>query len=198
MKTIDGIQVETAENGRHKDDLYMTQEPLTKALIERVSIKGVILESCAGYGHIARVLRDDGLTVFTNDIAERPNLDFMGDAADPSEDMYNTLNPFDFAITNPPYNQAFEILQTSYERARIGVAMLLRLSFLEPANVRSKRGDWLQAHTHNLSDMIIFSSPRPSFTDGGTDSVTVAWFVWRKYFRHEGMGTRMHFVTGWK
>lgn len=63
--------------------------------------------------------------------------------------------------------------------AIVGVAMLLRLSYLEPTK---DRGHWL--NDHPPTQMIVL--PRISFTgDGKTDSVTCAWMIWHK----QGKGT---------
>jgi hypothetical protein len=84
------------------------------------------------------------------------------------------------------------ILENAYRAAHVGVAFLLRLSFLEPTNGRAA---WLQAHEAELSHLLIFGSPRPSFTDDGrTDSATVAWMVWRRGWTGR---TQVRFVTGW-
>ncbi len=59
-------------------------------------------------------------------------------------------------------------------KARVGVAFLLRLSYLEPC---WDRADWLVQHP--VSKLIVL--PRISFTgDHKTDSVTCGWFVWVK------------------
>lgn len=73
-------------------------------------------------------------------------------------------------ITNPPFNQAFEVLQHAYATCDL-VVMLLRLTFLEPTN---KRGDWLAKHPPNQ----IFVTPRVSFTGTGKDTTTTIWAVW--------------------
>jgi len=209
-KLIDGIEVKTDAAGRHVNDLYMTQENLTRELFTHVPINGRICEPCAGYGHIVRVCRAWGHVTFSNDVVERPGLNFVGDAVDPAAKVWNWGPDFyDWVVTNPPFSLAFPILKTAWANAKVGVAMLLRLSFLEPtsevptafrkdkwAEEMAGRGEWLEEHRANLTDMLIFGSPRPSFTITGTDSVTTAWVVWQK--RRPPMGARFHFVMGWK
>lgn len=179
--------------GRRPFDFYPTGAAVTRALLERIDIGGRVLEPCAGAGDMARVLRDDPriTAVATSDIDPARPVDFYGNAADPGAPCY-TGGRYDWIVTNPPYTRAAPILATAYDQARIGVAFLLRLTFLEPARDRAA---WLQAHTAQLSDQLILN-PRPSFTgDGRSDSATVAWLVWRR--GHRG-GTRIHFVTDWK
>lgn len=170
---------------RRPRDFYETDPRLTEALLNRVAISGRVFEPCAGDLAIARLFPD----CLTNDIdLMRPTVlhfDATIPAAWPG-------NRFEWVVTNPPFGAAAAILPIAYEWAKGGVAMLLRLSFLEPAN---GRGAWLQKHSEYLSDLIIFN-PRPSFTgNGSTDSVTAAWMVWRKAVAG---GTRVHFVTGWR
>ncbi len=70
------------------------------------------------------------------------------------------------------------------------VALLLRLSFLEPAKTRR----WLV--NAPVSDLIIFN-PRPQFrAERGSDSVTTAWFIWR-WDRKDGP-TNIHYCCDWK
>ena len=57
---------------------------------------------------------------------------------------------------------------------RVGVAFLLRLSFVEPTN---ERGDWLEKNPPTGR----ITLPRYSFTgDGRSDSVTAEWMIWHK------------------
>jgi hypothetical protein len=88
---------------------------------------------------------------------------------------YGDLEPgIDWIVTNPPFNVAAQIVPNAFNHAVKGIAMLLRLSYLEPVE---DRGAWLNSHPP--SDLIVL--PRISFTgDGKTDSVTCAWMVWRK------------------
>ena len=84
------------------------------------------------------------------------------------------VSSIDFVVTNPPFSLASSILPLAYEHARVGVAFLLRLSYLEPCR---DRADWLVQHP--LTKLIVL--PRISFTgDRKTDSVTCGWFVWIK------------------
>lgn len=175
-------------------DNYPTPGRLTRALLEEVCIAGVVLEPCAGAGQIADVLRGGrayGIRgVYINDLDPAHGCDRQEDATDPEAGIWKLRS--DWVVTNPPFNQAMAILQNSYRCARRGVAFLLRLSFLEPTNGRAA---WLREHEEELSDLLVFGSPRPSFTDDGrTDSATVAWMVWRRDWRE---GTTVRFVTGW-
>ncbi len=204
---------------RRKLDLYETDEMLTRHLLQRVNIRGKVTEPTAGPGAMARVLVAHGCQVITNDIDPQHQTLFHGDATNPFHPMWNSpflvaqwvkddsalvppellngLQP-DWVVANPPFTVAHDILPLAYSAARIGVAFLLRLSYLEPC---ANRGAWLDAHSSNMTDLIIFGQPRPSFTgDGRTDNVTTAWMVWQKDKWRAALeyGTRIHFVPNWK
>ena len=84
----------------------------------------------------------------------------------------------DWVITNPPFNLAYPMLLKSLLNVRVGVAFLLRLSFVEPTN---ERGDWLEKNPPTGR----ITLPRYSFTgDGRSDSVTAEWMIWYKHRSH--------------
>jgi hypothetical protein len=136
------------------------------------TIKGRIFEPCVGHGHISSVLDFSGLCVITNDLDEKHQADFHLDATKESSwKKFTKDQSFDWIITNPPFNGAFDILKNSLSSGA-NVALLVRLSFLEPT---FERQEFLAKNPP--SGMIVL--PRYSFTENGkTDSVTCAWLVW--------------------
>lgn len=185
---------------RRHNDFYETNDKLTQHLLERVDIRGVVAEPCVGDGAISRVLASSDLItgIITNDIDLKFTADYHGDAADPFHSIWDPREVMaDWFITNPPFLIASDILPMAYDAARLGVAFLLRLSYLEPCQ---NRAAWLSEHARWLTDVIIFGQPRPSFTGNGrTDNVTTAWMVWRKpHLIPSGYNTRVDFVPNWK
>lgn len=191
---------------RVENDYYPTPEAITRALLDVVPIGGSILEPCAGQCAISRVLQEaveepdqvestdlldpDADGVIPRDATTRRFWDFWatGDDGKPYRD---------WTITNPPFSVAEQILPLAWEHSREGVAFLLRLSYLEPTQ---GRGHWLQAHADHLR-FVIPVSPRPRFRRGsGCDSVTCAWFVWRKdwSWAELGIACPFQFVAGWR
>lgn len=160
---------------RRPNDFYPTPEWATVELLHRIiSLSGArILEPCAGDGAIAKVLKrtwgED--RIITSDIDPAMDIDFCMDACD--DKVYDLLAP-DAIITNPPFSLAHIIVPKAVKKASLLVAMLLRLSWLEPA---MNRDTWL---AENPPDRLLVL-PRISFTgDGKTDSVTCGWFIWQK------------------
>lgn len=160
---------------RRKMDWYPTPDWATEELLRRVPIMGDILEPCIGDGAMARVLDRRGV-VYGNDIDRSRTASFYGDATD--RDLWqmikDAMGRIDWVVTNPPFNVAAKIIPLAYEYAFEGIAMMLRLSYLEPTE---ERGAWLNAYPP--TSMIVL--PRISFTGNGkTDNVTCAWMIWDK------------------
>jgi len=155
-------------------DAYLTPRWATEELVRRVAIEGEVLEPCAGDGAISEVLgKLPGVLVTTNDLDwSREGSDWHFDVTIPFDWFcLCSQHNFDWIISNPPFSHAPQIVRAAYESARVGIAMLLRLSFLEPCD---NRGAWLAAHPPTR--LIVL--PRISFTgDGGKDMVTCAWVI---------------------
>lgn len=81
----------------------------------------------------------------------------------------------DLVIGNPPYSLATEFAwktaEWASEEPRRAGALLLRLSFLEPASGRAVLFERYRP------DVLILPR-RPAFDGRGTDSITSAWFCW--------------------
>lgn len=167
--------LEQNPTARREHDFYETPEWMTHALLHRLRGErfGVFFEPCAGHGAIARLLPGD---VYVNEPyeplrAEGYRCQFAFDAADPQ--VWHDFFPVvDWVVTNPPFALADRIVPLAVTHARAGVAILLRLSWLEPTDMRQR---FLAASPPTR--LIVL--PRYSFRGSGqTDSVTSAWFVW--------------------
>lgn len=174
--TVGAFELTPPPVGKRRDrDFYPTVPAATRVLLSRVRIAGVVVEPCVGAGDIASVLAGPLRCVVTNDIDRSRPADFHRDATSPSAwRVFEREGQIDWVVTNPPFNRAEAIVPLAYEHARKGVAMLLRLSYLEPCG---ERAEWLAEHPPTAALVL----PRISFTgDGKTDSTTCAWFVWEK------------------
>ena len=151
---------------RRAHDFYATGKKLVTALLDNVTPSGKVFECCNGQGHISKYLPG---TVITNDLYAPA--DFSEDARE--QDVWETVEP-DWTVSNPPFTDALPIVENAICYSKIGVAMLLRLTFLEPTLDRT------QFLTTTPPNKLIVL-PRYSFTgDGKTDSVTCAWMIWDK------------------
>ncbi len=156
---------------RHPWDRYDTPHAAIQELIETYPfIQGEsLLDPCAGDGRIPKLFGESHRFHFlrTNDLDPKTEAEEHRDARDPS--LYQ--NRPCWIVTNPPFRLASEIAQAALQYSNVGVALLLRCTFLEPC--RNRR--WLEKHppTHLLS------LPRLSFTrNARTDFVPTWWFIW--------------------
>lgn len=173
-------------------DFYETPPALTRVLLDRVEVGGVVYEPCNGLGAISHLLAatEPVTRLVTNDLDAAKVADTHFDATTPAA----WGGSYDWVVSNPPYRSAEAIIPRAYDAARVGVAMLLRLSYLEPARGRAA---WLQAHPPTTA---IIVAPRPRFRPDkpkDNDSVTSAWFVWRRTPPEPSRGTILEFVAGW-
>lgn len=185
---------------RVANDYYPTPVSLIEPLLNCVDIKGIVLEPCAGHGAIA--------SQFPGCITNEPyptgdyQTDFALDAT--QSDSWLEFGAVDWVVTNPPYgDMAISIVQNALDRANVGVAMLLRLSWLEPCCSRKEgnRDKLLIKYADCMTHMLI-ASPRPNFradTDS-SDSITVAWVIWQKNWswRKKKIFPPFQFVADWK
>lgn len=179
---------------RREHDFYETAPWQTRALLANQPISGIVLEPCAGDHSIANMLREHiagqffgGSTragrseVITNDINRARDCHLNFDAT--SDALYEAvgrdIGGVDWVVTNPPYKMpdCRDIVAAAVRNARVGVAMMLRISFREPTAHVNPRGPWL--HTHQPSRLLTL--PRYSFTGNGKmDSATTEWVIWLK------------------
>lgn len=193
-------------------DYYPTPSGLALSLIQYCpQLPQLIFEPCAGQGAISNVLRDSDRMVCDSDITwdlsddqsdmpcpkDATTSDFWQYWANNMRNMPSIDRRNWATVTNPPFNQAADILPLAYEHSPWGVAFLLRLSYLEPTE---NRADWLQQHADNLR-YVIPVSPRPRFRKAaGADSVTVTWMVWQKQWSWRSLGIKCPFIfeNKWK
>jgi len=202
---------------RVKNDFYPTNSRLTELLLKHLEVERDdefyrkrninsnnfinILEPCAGQRHISKVLANKGYNVTSTDITDEPDPEDENDVLDCTKERYwefraisisRTCYMYDWVITNPPYKEAKKIIPLAYKYAKKGIAMLLRLSYLEPTK---NRADFLK--NTPLTKLIIVN-PRPRFRNdtNSTDSVTSAWFVWEKDLTNV-KNTQIIYETNW-
>ncbi|QAY77906.1 hypothetical protein [Sphingosinicella sp. BN140058] len=135
-----------------------------------------VWEPACGQGHMAAAL-DEYFGVFASDVhpfGHGAVLDFLDEGIEPPE--------CDWIVTNPPFPSAGKFLRLGLRRARRGVAMLVRLAFLEGGE-RSGRYRMLYG-ADPLSLCAVFSE-RPAMLLGrwepkASTATAYAWLLWRK------------------
>jgi hypothetical protein len=183
---------------RRENDFYETPPWMVEALLLSVpEIGGRILEPCSGDGSIVKVLehttRCHISRIVTNDLDPVRHADYHLDATDEAQ----WAGRHDWVITNPPFapEVMFPIVRNAVKHARVGVAMLGRISFLEPCKTSrhgEPRGPWLALNPPQR----YLVTERHSFTGNGkSDSCTTAWLVWSKV---PLSGAPIQSLYGWK
>lgn len=164
---------------RQPNDYYPTPYAYVQALLSTVPIRGRVFDPCDGGGAISKHLDFvPGVSrVIRNELypVENSLYDYVDDATQP--EVWRTVaceDGVDWAVFNPPFNAALPMLKYALATAQVGVAALLRLSFLEPTK---DRGPFLKQYPP--TKLIIL--PRVKFVGKGSDSVTCAWVCWERH-----------------
>lgn len=192
------FKLEPPTPARDALDRYYTPGWATLALLEKhgtITSRLPVLEPCAGGGGIADALESRGLDVERRDVdprADSRNIvsDFLSKPLDPVWKVaVSRVRMHHWIITNPPYSLPSGAKASDFVKQALGVAdavaMLLRLSWLEPCP------DRLDIFRERPPSHIIVL-PRIAFQGPGgrggkTDSVTSAWFVWDWRWSASGM-----------
>lgn len=173
---------------RRENDRYLTPGWATATLIERApEIYGeTLLDPCCGDGRMALALASRFRLIRVNDLdpaslaktsallLEQGDCLYQPsgaarDATDPA--LYDP--PPDWLVTNPPFSHAGRIAWTALQHVEVGVALLLRITWLEPCKGR----EWLTRFPPTR--MIVM--PRIDFVGAGSvDSATCCWLIWQR------------------
>ncbi|NHN93907.1 hypothetical protein GVI59_18640 [Acetobacter sicerae] len=163
---------------RNDDDWYQEPEWVTDALlaVERPFV-GRVMDPCCGAGNIVRRLWHNDLFASGTDIVERAVW-----VEEISFDRALKRGKPTSVISNPPYDQAQDFIETALKFTQDRVCVLLRLAFLEGM----RRYEWFQSAP--LARVWVFSR-RVSMPPGGKEipaksgSIAYAWFVFEKGHR---------------
>lgn len=184
----------TLDDGDRSDfDFYPTPGWMTRSLVHHMPAiySASVLECASGDDAITEVLRDEFSchVIITNDIDKRHKAQMHFDATDELlwKCLYNAGDGPEWVITNPPFNVAFKMLQHAVAHATIGVAFLLRKTFLKPTE---ERGEWLAAHPPTR----IIGLPRHKFRAGSdsSDSVSCDWMIWERHPEYQPISIDVH------
>lgn len=166
---------------RHKSDYYITPQQPIHDFLEYFHEEGlggdvdIILDPCAGGDEENQMAYPTALSDYYKNIK---TIDIREDSK--AEVITNYLeHELDYKpnmiITNPPFNIAKDIINKAMNDVADNgyVIMLLRLNFFGSKDRREFFRDNMPTHC-------FVHHRRISFTNGATDSIEYAHFVWRK------------------
>jgi hypothetical protein len=176
---------------RHPDsargnDLYETPEVATFALLRAEPLPRTIWEPACGPGAIVRVLRAAGHRVIATDL-----IDYHSPVQDDAGRDFllerRAPDGVEMIVTNPPFKLASQFAAHALSLCP-RVAMLLRLSFLESGNEKTKAGRarLFALDGGHLSRIHVFRNRLPMMHrddwagNRASNSVAFAWFVWER------------------
>lgn len=173
-------------------DFFPTPPWATRALFECALGVGnweSAWEPAAGEGHMAEVLREYFPSVIASDVHDYGKGYAIGSYVGEGLDVA-PRESVDWVISNPPFNKAVEFVQRAIDEARIGVAMLLRTSWLEGG------GRYADVFSIKPPSMVAVFCERVPMVKGRWDPVassatSYAWFVWS---REHDAGTRLVWI----
>lgn len=154
---------------RKESDRYETPLSLTKELINTGVLEGVktILEPAAGYGAMAKVLREAGFEVTEKDIMHNQN--FLLDEYE--------YGQYDAVVTNPPFSLYTEFVEKAKQVAPI-VVMLSKVNFFGVQD-RYDRGLWEHLkYAYIFTRQIDYQFPIQEDGSCGVGNLITGWFCW--------------------
>ena len=140
-----------------------------------------VWEPAAGEGHMAEPLREMFARVHASDVHDYGEGyavgSFVGQIGSLGLDLAQCPFAADWYISNPPFNKALEFLQRAIVEARVGVAFLMRLAWLEAeerySEVFSTRPPALIATSVDRIAML-----KGRYNPAASTTMAYAWFVW--------------------
>lgn len=169
---------------RRDEDFYATPAWMLSALLRRIYLaRWVIVEPCAGDGAIVRQLTrfDSELQIVTNDIVQRgllmPHFQLDARRKETWRSMEKLHGRIDLTLTNPPFDETFEIARQAVRFSQQGVILLQRCTWIEPTD---DRGPWLAKHPPSAQIVLPRWNFRSRDGKGGSDSAPPSWFIWNK------------------
>lgn len=161
-------------------DFFPTPPWGTRALVEhvlgrRALKRSLVHEPACGEGHMAAVLEEYAGEVIASDVFPYG----FGSCRDFLDEMFLDPIAADWIITNPPFNRALEFTRLALERARWGVAMLVRPTFLHG------KGRFAKLYRDTPPTVVAFYVERVPMHRGrwepdGDTATDYCWLVWKK------------------
>lgn len=159
-------------------DYFPTPPWATRALCEYLSETDSLLktkrcwEPACGEGHMVKPLSEYFELVYASDVHDYGAgavRDFLWPGDEP---------PFDWIITNPPFRLGAEFARAAIERAREGVALLVRTAFLESGDRFRNLFQPFKPHAiMQFCERVPMLKGR--LDPAGSTATAYCWIVWR-------------------
>ncbi len=158
-------------------DLFPTPGWATRALCEQLTALGydlrmaAVWEPACGLGHMSRVLPEYFGATFSSDAADHGYGDIMDFL------FADMAGDFDWIVTNPPFRLSAQFATHALKQARMGVALLVRSSFLEGIS------RWRQIYDVDPPSHVFQFVERVPMCKGRVDpelstATSYSWLVW--------------------
>ena len=174
-------------------DFFPTPPWATRALLEHLipNATGICWEPACGQGDMVHPLAERFGKVIASDIHDYGGGEVRDFMAGPGNMFWDSDPASDWVITNPPFNCAERFALRALGVARVGVALLVRLTFLETPG-RYQRLFTVHPPTEVgvFAERVVIVEGRLD-PDGGT-ATAYAWIVWEK--AHMGHGTELRWI----
>lgn len=147
-------------------------------------------DPAAGEGHMALALADYFREVHASDIfADGYGFGRKADFLHPDF----LWRPADWIVTNPPFNQGADFVFKALELCRVGVAMLVRVQFLEG---QDRHATLFRRRPPLKIAQFVERVPmhRGRWVCNGKTATAYAWLVWLKYPPHAAIGADPGFM----
>lgn len=143
-------------------------------------------EPAAGGGHMAHGLRDYFDVVHETDIASYGRSIELHDFVQQSRAYPPAVGGVHWIVTNPPFNLAEDFVRIGLAHAGRGVAMLVRLAFLEGQKRHALlHGDWPVRVVAPFAERVPMVKGR--WDPDASSATAYAWFLWLHPHVAEGL-----------
>jgi hypothetical protein len=171
-------------------DFYPTPPWATRAFCEFVlgklgfSIadlkKMICAEPAAGEGHMAEILREYFGEVRASDVFDYGRNYEVASYTGEGPDILSPMDDVDFVITNPPFIGALPFVERALKEAKVGVAMLVRLAWIETETRWPLFCEAMPTAVFQYVERVPMQ--KGLWDPEGSTATAYAWVVWIKPF----------------
>ncbi len=175
---------------RVDNDFYATPIEVTEAILNKIKLKGSILEPAAGQGHISKVLKEyyPYNEIISTDLIQREEkfgipirggIDFLA---------YEFNRKFDNIITNPPFCFIQEFIEKALRLSNDKVIIFAKIQLLESEKRRKMFDESPLKYIYVFTNRVNPLRNGNEFNEKGekwSSTICFAWFVWEHGYEGE-------------